>query len=258
MNTPVNDRHQPVPSNTDAELSSLALAAAQAGAHAILRVLRTGDLQVETKLHSADFVTTADKAAEAAILRIVRAVRPRDAVLAEESGVHAGDSGIRWLVDPLDGTMNFVHRRRDYAVSVGVEREGRMVAGAIVRPADGEWAAAGGAEVLGRDLTPKVSDTADLSDALVGIGLPSPLDQRIRVHEFVGSSSSTPVTTAAADRRRVSYCRSPWAHRRVTSASASICGTSPPGSPWSKAPAAAASGSRRRVVSRRWLPAPHR
>jgi myo-inositol-1(or 4)-monophosphatase len=186
MSTPVNDRRQPVPASADADLCGLALAAAQAGAHAILRELRTGDLKVETKTHSADFVTTADKAAEGAILRIVRAARPRDAVLAEESGMHAGDSGIRWLVDPLDGTMNFVHRRRDYAVSVGVERDGRMVAGAIVRPADGDWAAAGGADVVGRDTTPRVSDTADLSDALVGIGLPSPLDQRIRAHEFVG------------------------------------------------------------------------
>jgi myo-inositol-1(or 4)-monophosphatase len=185
MSTPVNDRSPIIPT-TDRDLCDLALVAAQAGSHAILRELRNGEVKVETKSHSADFVTTADKAAEAAILRIVRAARPRDAVLAEESGVHAGDSGVRWLVDPLDGTMNFVHRRRDYAVSVGVERDGRMVAGAIVRPADGEWAAAGGDEASSRDRVPRVSDTVDLSEALIGVGLPGPLDQRIRVHEFVG------------------------------------------------------------------------
>lgn len=196
MTPPPDDRTAPgtaqaVPTptetvNLDGDLRDLALAAAQAGAHAILRELRNGKVEVETKSHDADFVTTADKAAERAILRMVRAVRPKDAVLAEESGMHAGDSGVRWLVDPLDGTMNFVHRRHDYAVSVGVEQAGRMVAGAIVRPADGQWAAAGGDEAFARDMTPKVSATADLSDALVGIGLPSPMEHRERVHHFLG------------------------------------------------------------------------
>ncbi len=186
MATPVNDRNAPDPTSTYAELRDLALASAQAGAYAILRELRKGDLRVETKLHDSDFVTTADKAAEEAILRLVTAARPRDAILAEESGMHAGDSGVRWLVDPLDGTMNFVHHRRDYAVSVGVEHDGRMVAGAIVRPADGDWAAAGGGEAYARDTTPAVSDASNLSEALVGVGLPGPMDQRVRVHEFVG------------------------------------------------------------------------
>ncbi len=169
-----------------ADLRDLALASAHVGAHAILRELRRGDLRVETKAHPADFVTTADQAAEAAVLGLIRSARPDDAILAEESGVHAGTSGVRWLVDPLDGTMNFVHGRRDYAVSVGVEHNGAIVAGAIVRPADGDWAAAGGGEAVARDATPRISVTSDLSDALVGIGLPSPLDQRVRVHGLVG------------------------------------------------------------------------
>ncbi|WP_020573449.1 inositol monophosphatase family protein [Actinopolymorpha alba] len=187
MTTPINDSDQPQdPAAANGVLRDLALAAAQAGSHAILRELRGGALRVETKAHPADFVTTADKAAETAILRLVAATRPRDAVLAEESGVHAGDSGVRWLVDPLDGTMNFVHGRRDYAVSVGVELHGRIVAGAIVRPSDGEWAAAGGSEAIARDSTPKVSAAVDLADSLVGIGLPSVLDHKVRVHAFLG------------------------------------------------------------------------
>lgn len=170
----------------DGELGELALAAAQVGAHAIIRELRGGDLRIETKSHDADFVTAADKAAERAILGLVRSARPRDAVLAEESGVHEGDSGVRWLVDPLDGTLNFVHGRRDYAVSVGVERAGRIVAGAIVRPVDGDWAAAGNGSTSGRHGPPRVSATSELDQALVGIGLPGPYDQRIRVHGLVG------------------------------------------------------------------------
>ncbi|MFD2080276.1 myo-inositol-1(or 4)-monophosphatase [Actinopolymorpha cephalotaxi] len=186
MTRPVHPGRPEDPASLDQDLRDLALAAAHAGSHAILRELRGGELRIDTKAHAADFVTTADKAAEGAILRLVSAARPRDAVLAEESGVHDGDSGVRWLVDPLDGTMNFVHRRRDYAVSVGVERDGRIVAGAVVRPADGDWAAAGGAEVFGRDGTPRVSSAVDLSDSIVGIGLPGVLDHRTRVHTFLG------------------------------------------------------------------------
>ncbi|GAA5037416.1 inositol monophosphatase family protein [Actinopolymorpha pittospori] len=186
MTRPVHNGNSYDSQSVDQDLRDLALAAAHAGSHAILREVRGGALQVSTKAHPADFVTTADKAAEAAILRLVSAARPRDAVLAEESGVHDGDSGVRWLVDPLDGTMNFVHRRRDYAVSVGVERDGQIVAGAIVRPADGDWAAAGGPEAFAREGTPQVSDAVDLADSLVGIGLPTPMDQRVRVHAFVG------------------------------------------------------------------------
>lgn len=170
---------------TESELADLALAAAQVGAHAILRELRGGDLRIRTKAHDSDFVTAADKAAERAILGVVRSARPRDAVLAEESGTHDGDSGIRWLVDPLDGTMNFVHGRRDYAVSVGVERAGTIVAGAIVRPVDGDWAAAGNGSASGRYGPPRVSGTTQLSEAIVGIGLPGPLDERMRVHGLI-------------------------------------------------------------------------
>lgn len=169
----------------DLELRDLALASAQVGAHAIVRELSGGHLRVETKAPD-DFVTTADHAAEAAVLGIIKAARPGDAVLAEESGEHPGNTGIRWLVDPLDGTTNFVHRRRDYAVSVGVERDGEVVAGAIVRPADGDWAAAGGADGVGRDAPPRVSETDDLARSLVGVGLPGPKDEKQRVHAFVG------------------------------------------------------------------------
>lgn len=169
----------------DLELRDLALASAQVGAHAILHELARGQLGIETKAHDADFVTSADHAAEAAILGIIKAARPDDAVLAEESGEHPGTTGIRWLIDPLDGTMNFVHHRRDYAVSVGVERDGEVVAGAIVRPYDGDWAAAGGADGVGRFGPPRVSDTDLLAQSLVGIGLPSPREQRDRTQAFV-------------------------------------------------------------------------
>lgn len=174
---------------TDAELGELALASAQVGAHAILRELRRGDLQIRTKAHDADFVTIADQAAEDAIITLIRSARPDDAILAEESGVHAGDSGVRWVIDPLDGTMNFVHQRRDYAVSVGVERAGKIVAGAIVRPYEGDWAMAGGGASASSAEPPAVSPTTAIGDALVGIGFPSGLDDKLRVHGLLAELS---------------------------------------------------------------------
>jgi myo-inositol-1(or 4)-monophosphatase len=173
----------------EAELGELALASAQVGAHAILRELRRGDLQIQTKAHAADFVTVADKAAEQAIITLIRSARADDAILAEESGVHAGGSGVRWVIDPLDGTMNFVHHRRDYAVSVGVERAGKIVAGAIVRPYDGDWAMAGGGVSASSAEPPAVTSTAKLDEAMIGIGLPSGLDDKLRVHGLLAELS---------------------------------------------------------------------
>lgn len=184
---------------TDAELAALALAAAHVGAQAITREARSGDLRVETKAHEADFVTAADTAAEHAVLSLLEAARPQDAVLAEESGERTGTSGIRWVIDPLDGTMNFVHGRHDYAVSVGAERDGRVAAGALVRPADGEWAVAGGGTLAARDGVPRVSSTTRLDSALVGVGLPSgDLNDQLRVHGLLME-----VTRRARDFRRV-------------------------------------------------------
>lgn len=174
----------------DRQLGDLALAAAELGSAAILRELRNATITVQDKAPEgadyADVVTNADKAAEDAILTALLAVRPQDAVLAEESGARHGDSGLCWVVDPLDGTMNFVHGRRDYAVSVGAERDQRPVAGAVVRPADGDWAFAAGDAGVGRDGPLRVSRPSGLGKAIVGLGMPRPSDERDRVHKFLG------------------------------------------------------------------------
>lgn len=171
------------------DLGVLALAAARAGAEAIARVVHRGDLGVAQKSAAHDLVTTADRAAEEAVLRLLRAARPDDAVLAEESGRHAGSSGLRWLVDPLDGTANFVYRRADYAVSVAAEREGVPVAGAILRPADGRWVAtsADGLRTSGAGTVSLGSpETGSPREALVSFGLPYALDQRRRTLALMG------------------------------------------------------------------------
>ena len=128
----------------DDDAGALALRAAQAGATAIAAVVASGGVRTDFKSGGHDLVTTADKAAEAAVIEVIRAARPDDAILGEEGGAHPGTSGSRWLVDPLDGTANFVYGRADHAVSVGLETDGVITAGAIIRVSDGRWAAAAG------------------------------------------------------------------------------------------------------------------
>lgn len=123
-----------------------------------------------------DLVTDSDKASEAALLAFIRDRFPDHAVLAEESGAHAGTpSGavVRWVIDPLDGTTNYAHRVPHFCVSVGVEQEGTLLAGAVFDPIRGELFSAGrgqGATVNGLPL--KVSTTTSLGRSLLCTGFP--------------------------------------------------------------------------------------
>lgn len=170
------------------EWGTLALAAARAGAAAIAEVVSGGALQTEHKSAGHDLVTAADKAAEAAVIAVIRAARPKDAILGEETGAQPGTTDVRWLVDPLDGTANFVYGRDDYAVSVGVEAVGRIIAGAVIRPADDRWAMAdlqgvqtgrGVDDPSPADTTARLLNTdTPAGSALVAFGLPYSLAAR--------------------------------------------------------------------------------
>lgn len=119
-----------------------------------------------------DLVTEYDRRSEALILERVRAQFPGHAVLAEESGSHQG-ARARWLVDPLDGTTNFAHNYPFFCVSIGVEVEGRRVAGAVYDPVRDElFAAASGAGATLNGETIRVSDTPAIEDALLVTGFP--------------------------------------------------------------------------------------
>jgi myo-inositol-1(or 4)-monophosphatase len=124
------------------ELARLALGAAEIGAAEIRSRLPT-EVTAHQKTSPRDLVTKADLASEQAIIKFIQTYRPSDAILSEETGELSGapsSTGVRWIVDPLDGTANFVRSRSDYAVAVGVAIDGKLAAGAIVRPATGEWA----------------------------------------------------------------------------------------------------------------------
>jgi myo-inositol-1(or 4)-monophosphatase len=101
----------------------------------------TGRVSVaDTKSSPTDVVTEMDRKAEELIRARILAERPGDAILGEEGGQtgDAGGSGVRWVIDPLDGTVNYLYGLRDWAVSIAAEVSGEIVAGAVFAPRAGE------------------------------------------------------------------------------------------------------------------------
>jgi myo-inositol-1(or 4)-monophosphatase len=116
------------------DLLSTALAAARAGAEVVTRYFRSTDLEVRRKGEN-DFVTRADKESEAAILAVIHDRFPDHRILAEEgSGAGQGEGEFEWLVDPLDGTTNFLQGLPIYCVSVACRRGDELLAGVIEDP----------------------------------------------------------------------------------------------------------------------------
>jgi myo-inositol-1(or 4)-monophosphatase len=121
-----------------------------------------------------DLVTQADKRSEEAVVAILRREFPGHAIVAEEGGGREQESRFRWHVDPLDGTTNFAHHFPWFAVSVGLEEAGELVAGVVFNPANGELFAAEhgqGAMLNGSPI--RVSQVDRLALALLGTGFPT-------------------------------------------------------------------------------------
>jgi myo-inositol-1(or 4)-monophosphatase len=143
--------------------------AMRAGALALS--MREGIEVESTKSTPTDVVTAADSAAEALIVEGLRAARPGDGVLGEEGADDAGTSGVRWVVDPVDGTVNFLYGLPQWAVSIGVEVDGVPEVGVVFDPAKDELFTAvrtRGARLGSRPL--RCTQVADLAQALVATG----------------------------------------------------------------------------------------
>jgi myo-inositol-1(or 4)-monophosphatase len=129
-------------------------------------------LRVGTKSSATDMVSEMDRASESAIRGLIARERPDDAILGEEGGEVPGTSGVRWVVDPLDGTTNYLYGFPAWAVSVAAQVDGATVAGAVYDPTHEElWAA-----VRGRGATrngvalPPLDSGAEVATALVATG----------------------------------------------------------------------------------------
>jgi myo-inositol-1(or 4)-monophosphatase len=161
-------RHAPV---APEDLLSLAVDVVRRAAD-LVATARTEALgQVSTKSSPTDPVTAADRAAERLAVDALLAVRPEDGVLGEEGGERRGSSGVRWVLDPIDGTVNYLYGIPAYAVSLAAQVDGRTVAGVVRNVATGEeWTAVAGAGAYRAGTRLQGSACARLDDALVGTG----------------------------------------------------------------------------------------
>jgi myo-inositol-1(or 4)-monophosphatase len=121
-----------------AELLELARATAEEAAELVGAGRSTAAERVETKSSPVDVVTAVDTASEALITRRLLAARGEDGVLGEEGAEREGTSGVRWVVDPIDGTVNFLYGLPAYAVSIAAEVDGRTEVGVVLNVATGE------------------------------------------------------------------------------------------------------------------------
>jgi myo-inositol-1(or 4)-monophosphatase len=154
-----------------AELLALAVHLAKAAG----AKLREGQARVrtvvETKSTRTDMVTEMDRASESLITEVLRQARPHDGLLGEEGTAAAGTTGITWVVDPLDGTTNYLYEFPSWAVSIAAERDGHPHVGAVYDPVHDELFAAAhgqGATLNGQPL--RITGAADLATSLVGTG----------------------------------------------------------------------------------------
>lgn len=167
-----------------------AAVAARAAAHLRGRAA-PGAAAVTTKSSPTDVVTAADTAVETLVRRELARLRPGEPVVGEEQGGDAGAGGTAWVVDPIDGTVNYLYGFPWYAVSVAAVRGGVTVAGAVAEPASGRlWSAArgGGASCRTGDGPPaplRVSGAADLGLSLLGTGYAYDAARRGRQARFV-------------------------------------------------------------------------
>jgi len=148
-------------------------AARQAGKIINRASLDVGQLRVSHKQQN-DFVTEVDRAAEAAIIDILHSVYPGHAILAEESG-HSGSAEAEycWIIDPLDGTTNFIHGFPQYAVSIALQHRGALVQAVVYDPGRNElFTASKGAGAYLNDKRLRVAARKNINEALFATGVP--------------------------------------------------------------------------------------
>ena len=153
---------------------NLMIKAARKAARGLVKDFReVENLQVSSKA-AGDFVTRADIAAERSIREDLMGARPSYGWLAEESGETPGeDPTRRWIVDPLDGTTNFVHGLPHWAISIALEHKGRIVSAVVFDPAKDElFYAEKGLGAFMNDRRMRVSDRRSMQDCLFATGVP--------------------------------------------------------------------------------------
>jgi myo-inositol-1(or 4)-monophosphatase len=180
-------------------LLNIAVRAARRAGDIIVRAIpRIEAVEIQTKGHN-DYVTEVDKAAEADIIETIRRLHPDHAFLAEESGA-SGSHEVVWIIDPLDGTTNFMHGFPTFAVSIAAQVRGRLEHAVVFDPMRQELFTASrgeGAQCEGRKI--RVSKQATLEGSLIATGFPFRADSPW-IDEYLAMLKA--VMTRAAGLRR--------------------------------------------------------
>jgi len=183
------------------ELVQIALTAAHAAGDLLLR-WQPRIRQGRSKSSPTDPVTEADRVAERILVEAIQAGRPDDGVVAEEGTRLTGTSGLRWVADPLDGTVNYLYQRADWAISLAVEDDAGALVGVVLDPVRRETFHAtrgGGAYLNGRSL--RVNDPVPVGMALLATGFSYRAEARRRQSGLLGQ-----VITVVRDIRRTGAC----------------------------------------------------
>ncbi len=157
---------------------SIAVKAARRAGSIINRASFDLDKLTVTSKHHNDFVSEVDRAAEDAIIDTLREAYPDHAILAEESGASPGKNKVikseyTWIIDPLDGTTNFLHGFPQYCVSIGLQQKGIITQAVVYDPTRNElFTASRGRGAYMNETRLRVSKTRELKDALLGTGFP--------------------------------------------------------------------------------------
>ena len=151
---------------------TIAIRAARRAGSVINRAALDGGIKVRSKQLN-DFVTQIDEAAEQAIIEVVRKAYPEHGFHAEESGIAAPQAEYVWVIDPIDGTTNFIHGFPQYCVSIGVQHRGALAHAVVYDPVKNElFTASKGHGAFLNDRRVRVSKCPRLAMALVGTGFP--------------------------------------------------------------------------------------
>ena len=238
-------------------LLALAIDTAREAGDLVARGRASAGDQVDVKSSSVDVVTAVDAASERLIVGRLLAARPDDAVLGEEGAAREGGSGVRWIVDPIDGTVNFLYDLPAYAVSIAAEVDGVVRAGAVLNVATGDLftATTGGGAWLSTPARPdpvrlRGSSPTSLEQTLVGTGFGYQQEQRRAQGAVVAAllpqvrdirrmgSAALDLCAAAAGRLDAYYelHLNPWDHAAggLVAAEAGLVVTGLPGRPFAE------------------------
>lgn len=153
------------------ELLAVAKQAARIAAAVHRSAMEEGDFAIQTKGNAFNLVTEIDRAAERKMVEAITSLRPNDSIVGEEGTSVEGRSGVRWIIDPLDGTANFIHRYPAHSVAVGVEIEGLWKVGVVHDTFNNRvYSGIVGGSVTYDGRAIAVRNECDLANALVGTG----------------------------------------------------------------------------------------